>query len=274
MFGLIPALRVPRVDIHSVLKSGNTRTTDRHHHRLRSVFVIGEMALAVVLVIGTFLLIRTFIALRSVDPGFRSRNVTTMDMSVQGTRYERTMALSQMAYQAADELEKIPGVEAAGITSSAPLTEGFGLPFGVVRALPQNSRGNARWISVSPHYFDVFKIPVVRGRPFDDRDKQGSLPVVMINEAMARKYRPTSDALGEEIDIGQGVGPEFADDPREIVGIVGNVHEDGLDQPPPPAMYLPMAQVPDAETAPNAEISPMVWAIRTFQISFKVIDYR
>jgi putative ABC transport system permease protein len=262
-FGLIPALRVSRVDLHSVFRSGNVRTTDRHHHRIRSVFVIGEMALAVVLVIGTFLLIRTFIALRNVDPGFGSRNVTTMNMSVQGTRFEKTMALSQMAYQAADELEKIPGVEAAGITSSVPLTEGFGMPFSVVRALPQNSQGNARWKSVSPHYFDVFKVPVVRGRHFDDRDKQGSLPVVMINEAMARKYFPSSDPIGWQIEMGKGVGPEFSDSPREIVGIVGNVHEDGLDQPAPPAMYLPMAQVPDAETALNAQISPMVWAIRT-----------
>jgi putative ABC transport system permease protein len=85
-FGLIPALRVSRVDIHSVVKSGNLQTTDRHHHRILSVFVIGEMALAVVLVIGTFLLIQTFIALRNVDPGFRSHNVMMMDMSVQGTR--------------------------------------------------------------------------------------------------------------------------------------------------------------------------------------------
>jgi hypothetical protein len=85
----------------------------------------------------------------------------------------------------------------------------------------------------------------------------------MINEAMARKYWPNSDPIGRQIEIGKDVGPEFADDPREIVGIVGNVHEDGLDQPSPPAMYLPMAQVPDAETALNAEISPMVWAIRT-----------
>jgi putative ABC transport system permease protein len=263
VFGLIPALRVSRVDLNSVLKSGSMRTLDRHHHRIRSMFVIGEMALAVVLVIGTLLLIRTFIALRNVDPGFRSHNVTTMDMSVQGTRFQKTMALSQMAYQAARELEKIPGVEAAAITSSVPLTGGFGLPFSVVRALPQNSRGNARWISVSPDYFDVFKIPVVRGQHFDDRNIQGSLPVVMINEAMARKYWPNSDPIGRQIEIGKDVGPEFADDPREIVGIVGNVHEDGLDQPSPPAMYLPMAQVPDAETALNAEISPMVWAIRT-----------
>jgi putative ABC transport system permease protein len=262
VFGLIPALRVSRVYLHSVLRNGSIRTADRRHHRISSVFVTTEMALAVVLVIGALLLIRTFIALRDADPGFRSRNVTTMNMSVHGTRFQKTMPLSQMAYQAVDELEKMPGVEAAGITSSVPLTEGFGLPFSIVRALPQNSQGNARWISISPHYFDVFKIPVVRGRHFDDRDKQGSLPVVMINEAMARKYWPDSDPVGWQIEIGQGVGPDFADDPREIVGIAGNVLEDGLDQPSPPTMYLPLAQVPDAEAALNAEISPMVWAIR------------
>ena len=262
-FGLIPALRVSRVDIHSALKSSNTRTTDRHHHRIRSLFVIGEMALAVVLVIGTLLLIRTFIALRNVDPGFHSRNVTTMEMSVQGTRFEKTTELGPMVQRTTEELERTPGVVMAAATCSVPLTGGFGLPFNVVRASPSNSRGSARWISVSPHYFDVFEIAVPRGRPFDDRDRKDSLPVVIINQAMARKYWPNSNPIGWQIEIGAGVGPEFADVPREIVGIARDVHEDGLDQPSPPAMYLPIAQVPDSETALNAEISPLNWVIRT-----------
>jgi putative ABC transport system permease protein len=263
VFGIVPALQVSRVDLHSVLKSGNTRTTDRHHHRIRSIFVVGEMALAVVLVIGTALLIRTFIALRTVDPGFRSHNVTKMEMSVQGTRFAKTLALGQMVQRATEELEKTPGVEVAGATCSVPLEGGFALPFNIAGQSPQSSKGSARWISVSPHYFDLFQIPVLRGRHFDDRDKSGSPPVVIINEAMARKYWPNSDPLGRQIDIGEGVGPEFADAPRQIVGIVHNVREDGLDQPPSPAMYLPLAQVPDSETALNAEISPLNWVVRT-----------
>jgi putative ABC transport system permease protein len=263
MFGLVPALRVSRVDIRTVLDGGSLRTTDRRGHRIRSVFVIGEMALAVMLVIGTSLLIRTFIALRNVDPGFRSRNVTTMDMSVQGTRFQKTAALSQMVQQATEELERIPGVEVAAATCSVPLTGGFALPFTVMRQSPVNSRGEARWISVSPHYFDVFEIPLLRGRRFSDHDREDSLPVVMINQAMARKYWLKSDPIGEQIEIGHGLGPEFADVPRVVVGIVQNVREAGLDQPPFPAMYLPVAQVPDVETALNAEISPLNWVIRT-----------
>src|SRR5262249_22885677 len=108
VFGLVPALRVSRVDVHSVLKNGNTRTTDRNHHRIRSFFVIGEMALAVVLVIGTSLLIRTFIALRSVDPGFHSRNLTTMSMSVKGSKFTKTANMGQMVQRATEELERIP----------------------------------------------------------------------------------------------------------------------------------------------------------------------
>lgn len=262
-FGLIPALRVSRVDIHSVVKSGNIRTTDRHHHRILSVFVIGEMALAVVLVIGTFLLIRTFIALRNVDPGFRSHSVMMMDMSVQGTRFEKTTELGQMVQRTTDELERTPGVIVAAATCSVPLSGGFALPFNIVQASPLNSRGSARWISVSPHYFDVFEIPVLRGRQFNDLDRKDSLPVVMINQAMARKYWPTGDPIGWQIEIGESVGAEFADTPRLMVGIVRDVHEDGLDQPSPPTMYLPIAQVPDSETALNAEISPLNWVIRT-----------
>jgi predicted permease len=263
VFGIIPALHVSRVELHSVLRSGTTRTTGRHHHRIRSFFVIGEMALAVVLVIGTALLIRTFIALRTVDPGFRSHNVTRMEMSVQGTRFQKTGPLGQMVQQATEELEKTPGVEVAGATCSVPLDGGFGLPFNIVGQSLQSSKGSARWISISPHYFDLFEIPVLRGRHFDDRDKLGSPPVVIINEAMTRKYWPNSDPLGRQIEIGEGVGPEFADAPRQIVGIVHNVREDGLDQPPAPAMYLPLAQVPDSETALNAEISPLNWVVRT-----------
>lgn len=276
-FGLIPALRASRADLHSVIKGGNIRTADRHHHRILSVFVIGEMALAVVLVIGTFLLIRTFIALRNVDPGFRSHNVMTMDMSVQGTRFEKTTELGQMVQRTTEELERTPGVVSAAATCSVPLTGGFALPFNIIQPSPFNSRGSARWISVSPHYFDVFEIPVLRGRHFDDRDRKDSMPVTIINQAMARKYWPTGDPIGGQIEIGEGVGAEFADAPRLIVGIVRDVHEDGLDQPSPPTMYLPIAQIPDSETALNAEISPLNWVIHTrggLSVGNKVIEMK
>ena len=168
-----------------------------------------------------------------------------------------------MVQQTTDELERTPGVIVAAATCSVPLTGGFALPFNIVQPSPLNSRGSARWISVSPHYFDVFEIPMLRGRQFNDLDRKDSLPVVMINQAMARKYWPTSDPIGWQIEIGESVGAEFADTPRLIVGIVRDVHENGLDQPSPPTMYLPIAQVPDSETALNAEISPLNWIIRT-----------
>ena len=179
----------------------------------------------------TPLLIRTFVALRSVDPGFSSRNVTKMDMSVQGTRFEKTATLGQMVQQATEELERMPGVEEAAPACSVPLAVEFAMPFTVVRHSPLDSRGEAMWVSVSPQYFDVFEIPVLRGRRFDERDRQDSPPVVMINEAMARKYWPNNDPLGEQIDIGKGMGPEFEDAPRVVVGIVRNVREVSLDRP-------------------------------------------
>jgi putative ABC transport system permease protein len=263
VFGLVPALRASRADIQSVLKSSSARTTDRNHRHILSLFVVGEMGLAVVLVIGTLLMIRTFIALRTVDPGFNSRNVTTMETSVQGTKFEKTAALGQMVQQATEKLQRMPGVEVAAATCSVPLAPKFSLPFTMVRISPQNSRGQALVVTVSPRYFDVFEIPVLRGRRFDDRDRQDTPPVVMVNEAMARKYWPNSDPLGEQIVPGEGLGSEFADTPRIIVGIVRNVHEVSLDQPPSPTMYLPIGQVPDNETALNAEISPLNWVIRT-----------
>jgi predicted permease len=132
-----------------------------------------------------------------------------------------------------------------------PLTDG---PF----------HGGGAWHTVSPGYFDVFKIPVKRGRAFTDRDVAGSTPVVIVNEAMAKQIWPKGDPLQDQIWIGKGIMRELATEtPRQVIGIVGDVRGDGLNENPSPAMYVPNAQVPDALNALNVSISPLSWIVRT-----------
>jgi predicted permease len=118
-------------------------------------------------------------------------------------------------------------------------------------------------MNASPGYLDVFKIPILRGRDFTDSDVAGAPGVVLINDSMAKKFWPKENPVGQQIIIGKGVGPEFEEPARQIVGIVGDIHDGGLNRDPRPLMIVPQAQVPDGMTALNARIGPVVWLVRT-----------
>ena len=171
LFGLIPALEATRSDLSATLKESGGRTgTSFRQNKARSVLVVSEMALALILLIGAALLIRTFLALRSVDPGFNAHNVLTMQMSLTGPRFEKTAGVAQLARDGIQRIESLPGVEAAGTTCCLPLEGGFGLPFTILGRPLTNGpyHGGGGWMTVSPRYFDVFKIPMMRGRAFTD----------------------------------------------------------------------------------------------------------
>jgi predicted permease len=266
LFGLVPALGISRADLNSTLKEGSSRGgTGLHHVKMRSLLVISEVSLALVLLIGASLLIRTFLALRNVDPGFNSHNVLTMKMSLTGERFTKTTGVALLVRNGRERMNSVPGVIASAATCCLPLEGGFGLPFNVV-GRPQgsaNSTGGAGWMNVSPGYFDVFKIPILRGRDFRESDDGGAPGVVIINDAMAKKFWPKENPVGQQIVIGKGVGPEFDEPAREIIGVVGDVHDGGLNRDPRPTMIVPQAQVLDGVTALNARIGPMTWLVRT-----------
>jgi putative ABC transport system permease protein len=267
LFGLIPAFQASRADLSAALKEGSGRSgTGARQNRARAVLVVAEVALALVLVVGAALLVRTAVALRSVDPGFDTTNVLTMRMSMSGTRYLKSEGVEQAVRDGVERVRALPGVVAASATCCVPLEGGYGLPFVIVgRPLQQGPyHGGGGWLTVSPGYFEVFKIPVKRGRAFDARDTGRSTPVVVINEAMARALWPKSDPLADRLVIGRGVMREFADEPeRQIIGVVGEIRDGGLNNDPQPTMYVPQAQVPDAANALNVRITPMAWVIRT-----------
>ena len=266
LFGLVPALSTSRSGISNTLRESGARSgTGLRHNKARAVLVITEMALALVLLVGAALLIRTFGALRGVNPGFDARNVLIMEMSLNGGRFEKAAGVDQLEHEGRRRIESLPGVTAAAMTCCVPLEGGFGLPF-IIEGRPLTNgpyHGGATWLTISPHYFDVFRIPLISGRVFTDQDNGAADRVVVINQALAKEYWPKGDALGARISIGKGVGPEFDEPPRQIVGIVADVREGALSRPPDQIMYVPFAQVNDGIIALNNRIIPVTWVVRT-----------
>jgi putative ABC transport system permease protein len=270
IFGLIPAIQSSKTDLTTTLKESSGRSgSGFRQNKIRSVLVVVEVGLALVLLIGSALLIRTAVALGHVDPGFDTHNVLTLKMSLKGARFEKSEAVEQLVTNGVAKLRTIPGVVDASATCCVPLQGGYGLPFRIVgRPLAADSQGpyhgGGGWMTVSPGYFEVFKIPVKRGRTFTDRDTSASTPVVVINEAMAKQFWPKSDPLNDRIVIGKGVMREFAaEGERQIIGVVADIKSNGLDSEPSPQMFEPQAQVPDAANALNIGLTPISWIVRT-----------
>ena len=267
LFGLIPALQASRPDLNVVLRESSSRTgTGLRHNKARTILVVTEVALAVVLFVGSALLIRTSLALGAVNPGFDAQNILTLRMSVIGPQLAKSSVVDQLLKTGVERLRGVPGVEMASAACCVPLEGGYGLPFRVM-GRPLNDgpfHGGGNWQTLSPGFFEVFKIPVLRGRSFTDRDDGAAPPVVVINQAMARQYWPKSDPLSDKILIGKGTMPQFEpEQPRQIIGIVGDIRADGLNNNPAPTMYIPQAQVPDAINELNARLTPMRWIVRT-----------
>lgn len=265
-FGLVPAITASRKNLAAILNESSNRSgVGFRSGKVRSVLVVSEMALALVLVIGAALLIRTFMKLQSVDPGFDTHNVLTLAMSISGDRFQKSSGVAQVIHDGTERINAVPGVTAAAAACCLPLQGGFGLPFNIVgRANGNNpNTGGAGYFPVSWSYFDVFKVPVLRGRNFTERDNGSAPGVVIINEAMARQFWPKGDPLNDRIVIGPGMGPVFAEPPRQVIGVVGNTRDGGLNQDPGPTMYIPVAQMPDKVTELNSRIAPLWWIVRT-----------
>ena len=266
LFGLVPAISVSRKSLAAVLNESSSRAgVGSRSGKVRSLLVVSEMALALVLVIGAALLIRTFMKLQSVDPGFDTHNVLTMAMSISGDRFLKTSNVAQVIRDGTERINAVPGVTATAAACCLPLQGGFGLPFNIVgRANGNNpNTGGAGYFPVSWSYFDVFKVRIVRGRDFTEHDDGSAPGVVIINEAMARQFWPKGDPLNDRIEIGVGMGPVFVEPPRQVIGVVGNTRDGGLNQDPGPTMYIPVAQMPDKITELNSRIAPLWWIVRT-----------
>lgn len=286
LFGAAPAVHLARTDLNSALKeSGGRGSSNRRAARTRDALVVIEMALALMLLVGAVLLVRTFIGLRDVRPGFDVQNVLTLRTSLAGSRYDTTHQVETLARNVLERIDALPGVKAAGLALMMPTQGGADLPFRIEgRPLTGGNlyHGDEQWRVISPGYFEAFEIPLIRGRLLSDRDTPGAAPVVVINAAMAKKFWPGADALGQRITIGKGLGPEFEDPTREVVGIVADVRENGLDSDPPPVMYVPWYQMSDGLTKLGNSLVPASWIVRSaapsssltpeIQKEFQVVD--
>ncbi|MGD0957210.1 MAG: ABC transporter permease [Candidatus Acidiferrales bacterium] len=267
LFGLVPAIRASRSDLTATLKESGSRSgTGFRQNKTRSLLVVTEMALAMILLVGAALLIRTFLGLRTVHAGFETHNILTMGMSLAGARFQKAAAVAQIVQEGRQRVEALPGVEAVAASCCLPLELSFSLPFNIEGRPPTDGpyTGGGSWRSVSPGYFSVFHIPLMRGRAFTERDDGAAEPVVIINETMAKQFWPKGDELAARVTIGgKGMGPQFEDPPREVIGVVGDVRDNGLHNKPIATVYVPIAQVNDSMTVLGDSLIPLQWLIRT-----------
>jgi putative ABC transport system permease protein len=265
LFGLFPAFSASRSNLHSTLKeSGNRSGTGFREGKARSLLVVSEVSLALVLLIGAALLIRTYIDLHGVGAGFDHHHVMTMEMSLNGQRYQKTAGVTQLLRDGRDRLNALPGVELAAAAYWLPIDVEDGMPFQIIGRPVKKDCCGSKWMSITPGYLSLFRIPVLRGRDFTENDNAGAPGVALINQALARQLWPNEDPVGQHVMCGQGIGPEFEGEPkREIIGIVADSHNSGLGRPADPMMMVPIAQVPDGYAAAYSNIQPLFWLVRT-----------
>jgi putative ABC transport system permease protein len=241
LFGLAPAIRASKIDLIDTLKDAGKSTEGRGRHGLRNVLVSAELALAFVLVVGAGLLGNSFLRLLNVNSGFDPHNVLTVATYVYGERYQKPEAELGLYLQIFDRLRTTPGVESVAMVSTLPLGGSFDRTGFQVEDRPLRNAAEAPSLdrySVSPDYFHVMRIPLLRGRAFADRDRPGGQQVIIVSESCARSQFPGQDPIGKHIQLGRNDSKPWA----TVVGVVGDVRQYGLDRAPNMAAYIPQAQ--------------------------------
>lgn len=263
VFGLFPAMQVSRTELASALKESSGRMgTGLKHNRTRSFLVGAEVAIAVVLLCGATLLIRSFVAMHAVSLGFDSHNLLTMEVSLAGPGYAKSSAVDRLARQFVERVDSLPGVESAALASALPLWGQQDMLFSIPGRQPLQGHkftGDVQWRIISTHYFDVLRIPLLSGRLLHDLEPGRT---VVISQTMARKYWPNANPVGQTIFIGPGLGPGYEAGLTDIVGVVGDVRE-RLDVDPSPIMYQAPSQVLDGAMALVNRLQPDAILIRT-----------
>jgi predicted permease len=241
LFGLLPASRVARLPLALALRDGaRGQSEGREHRSARTMLIVVETALAVLLVIAAGLTIRSFRNLLDIDPGFDSRNVLTLRLSLPASAYPETDDVTAFYQTLREEVKVLGGVREAGLVRLLPLASEIGDAGMVIegRPTPPNQPGrSADWQAVTPGYFEAMRIRLVRGRFFDATDTPDGAPVIAINETLAREYFPGEDPVGQRIRVGGQTRPF-----RTVVAVVGDVHHNSLTSPVKRAWFVPHNQ--------------------------------
>ncbi|HLG98693.1 MAG TPA: ABC transporter permease [Bryobacteraceae bacterium] len=258
VFGLAPVLTAARYNPQKELAKGTRAGESAGPRRARSLVAIGEIALAMVLLTGTGLLIRSFAQLTSVHPGFESSHIVKAMISLPQFQYSTPRQWAAFSQELTTRLQAQPGMQDSAIVGPLPIVDGgITLPFQIVGG-PRKEAGSAEtanYVPASPRYFSVLGIPLLRGRLFNESDSTSSAAVTLISEALARRYFPNEDALGRRLTFGFPANGIVS---REIVGIVGDIHDVSLGKEPGPMMYVPYAQAPlwGAQVVVKSRLSP------------------
>jgi putative ABC transport system permease protein len=242
LFGLAPALAVLRPEVMYGLRQGARGSVGTQQQGWRRVLIAGEFALALVLLVGAGLLIKSFLLLNSTSTGLRAGNVVTSRVSVPASKYPQGSAARLFYGPVLDRVEAIPGVRAAGFISNLPLQSWGSNGDFEIEGRPASEMSKspfAEFRLVSSGYFRALGIPLLHGRDVSAQDTVGSMPVILVNEALATRYFPGEDPVGRKIRAGSNQW-------QTIVGIVGSVRQAGLDRNPIPEVYLPTTQLPDS----------------------------
>jgi putative ABC transport system permease protein len=259
--GLVPALSMTRGDFNDALKQGLGRTdATSGSSMMRSALVVVEVALSLVLLVGAGLMVRSLWKLQTIDPGFDQHNVLTMNVQVNKKLFADATQESQFFDQVLDRVRSLPGVESAGAVDNLPLNGGSNQPV-AVEGRPAVALSEQPEVSVrvaTAGYFKAMRIPVLQGRTIGPDDRAGSAPVVVISQSMAKQFWPNGDAIGHHVKLSF-----FPDRDRQIVGVVGDVKQTGLDSSAGIAtLYWPAAQTLASTQGPwRAE--PLSLAVRT-----------
>jgi putative ABC transport system permease protein len=244
VFGLAPALRASTTDLHETLKEGGGRTgPSARQQRLRGLLIIAEVALSLMLLVGAGLLLRSFVQVLTVDKGFDAEQLLTASISLSPTKYDKPEPQGLFFQQFLARVKSVPGVEGAAIISALPLaTDNVNGGVGIVgHTYPPHELPNAEKSIISPDYFSVMRTAMVRGRAFNEQDNAGAAPVAIINESFARRYFANEDPIGKQINFNWNMTGA-----QEIVGIVRDVKQYGLDTPTAPTVYVCYLQRPES----------------------------
>ena len=242
-FGLLPALRISRLDLNEALKESGKSTAGKERHRLRSALVFADVALALLLLTGAGLMMKSFVRLLEVNPGFDPSHTLTLTLDLWGPKSADAPAVAFFD-QVLQRVQALPGVEYAGIVSQLPLggnMDMYGVHVEGKSLLNPEDDPSADRYSISPGYLQAMRIPLIRGRGFDERDVATSPMVALVNESMARKFWTGEDPIGKRFRMGDTKGPW-----KTVVGVVGDVLHKGLDAPHTIQVYLPNTQFTDS----------------------------
>jgi len=244
VFGTAPALEASNPDLNETLKEGGRSGEGGGRHRLRSLLVVAEIALSLVLLVGAGLMMRSFMSLQHVNAGFNPGGVLTAYIALPGAKYRPPEKRATFFNQLLERVRGIPGVQCAGSNTGLPLAgNNWGRSL-TVEGYPVLSVGEAPAINhcvISTDYFAAMGIPILKGRDFDERDARDAAKVTIIDERLSREYWPNEDPLGKRIRFGP---PEDNEPWHTIVGVVREVKHDRLDASTRMSVYLPFAQMP------------------------------